>query len=610
MCGISGYFGKKALEQHTLKRTLELMKYRGPDFQAFRSYNCKNYFLHFLHSRLSIIDLEKRSNQPFENNNKVIIFNGEIYNYLEIKKKLLTKGFKFKTNSDTEVLLKAYEFYGTNCVNYFEGMWSFAIFDKLKNIIFISRDRFGEKPLFYTNKNQNFYFGSEVKFIKSLIQKNLNINYDLVNDFLNYGYKSLKKKKEFFYKSIKELEPGNNLIINSDGAITKHVYWRPNFKENKELNEEEIVEKSKNLLIESIKLTTRSDVPIAFTLSGGIDSASLVSIAAKKLNLNFKTYSIIDDDKRYDERKNINNILNDVQCDNRQVKIKSENSFENLIELIRYHEKPLASIAQLNHFNLMKEIKKDNIKVCLNGTMADELYAGYLDHHLQYFSSIKDKEYKKREIKFWREKVLKTIRNPIFRKHDLYIKNPEIRSHIFDNHELLKSYLVKKNSFKFKEKKFTNNLLRNRMLNEIFYENTPQILHDEDLNSMFNSIENRSPFINKKLFNFLFTVNTKFLIKNGFKKYILRKSMDEIVDNKVIWNHTKMGFNSSVESIYNFKDKTIKEFLFDKKSDIYEFIDYKKFQKLFLNKKFPNHLSKFIFNVIGCKIFLENVDRY
>lgn len=609
MCGISGYFGKKVLEQDTLKKTLELMKYRGPDFQAFRTYNCKNNVLHFLHSRLSIIDLETRSNQPLENNNNVIIFNGEIYNYLEIKKKLLTKGFKFKTNSDTEVILKAYEFYGTSCVNYFEGMWSFAIFDKLKNIIFISRDRFGEKPLFYINKNQNFYFGSEIKFIKSLIQKKLNINYDLVNDFLNYGYKSLKKKKEFFYNDIKELEPGNNLIISSDGLLNKHIYWKPNFKENKELNEEEVVEKSKNLLIQSIKLTTRSDVPIAFTLSGGIDSASLVSIAAKKLNLKFKTYSIIDDDKRYDERKNINNILNDVQCENRQVKIKSENSFDNLIQLICYHEKPLASIAQLNHFNLMKEIKKDNIKVCLNGTMADELYAGYLDHHLQYFSSIKNKEYKKREIKFWKEKVLKTIRNPIFRNHDLYAQNHKTRSHIFDNHELLKSYLVKKNSFKFREKKFTNNLLRNRMLNEIFYENTPQILHDEDLNSMFNSIENRSPFIDRKLFDFLFSVNTKFLIKNGFKKYILRKSMDGILDNKVRWNYEKMGFNSSIESIYNFKNKTIKEFLFDKKSNIYEFIDYKKFQKLFLDKKFPNHLSKFIFNVIGCKIFLENVDK-
>jgi len=232
-----------------------------------------------------------------------------------------------------------------------------------------------------------------------------------------------------------------------------------------------------------------------------------------------------------------------------------------------------------------------------------------LDHHLQYFSCIKDQEHKKKEIKFWKENVLPTIRNPYFRKYDLYIKNPSTRFHIFDNHDLLDSYMIKKKKFKFLEKNFSKDLLKNRMLNEIFYENTPQILHDEDLNSMKCSIENRSPFINKELFEFLFSINSKYFIKNGFKKYILRKSMEGIVHKKILWNRKKMGFNSSVESLFKFQDKDTQEFLFDKKSDIYEFINYEKFQKLFSKNKFPNHLSKFIFNVLGCKIFLENVSR-
>lgn len=609
MCGISGFFGNEIIKKERLYKTLDLMNSRGPDYKEIKEIKISQKKLYFLHSRLSIIDLEPRSNQPFEMDDLIIIFNGEIYNYLELKNDLLKKGEKFKTNSDTEVLLKSYKVYGARCVNHFEGMWSFAIYDRKKKIIFLSRDRFGEKPLFYLKKNSNFYFGSEVKFIRSLYKNNLNINYDKIRDFLNYGYKSLRKEKSFFIEDIKEVEPGNNLFVNLDGSVKELKYWNTKLEYNNDLNEKDIVDRSSEIIINSVKKTTRSDVPIAFTLSGGIDSATLVSIAAKKLNLKFKTYSIIDDDKRYDERSNINTIVNDINCENRQVKIKSKNTLENLFELIDYHQKPLASIAQLNHYNLMKEIKKDNIKVCINGTMADELYTGYLDHHLQYFSSIKDKKYKKKEIKYWKENVLPTIRNPYFRDYDLYIKNPKTRFHIFDNHDLLNTFMIKKKKFKFLEKKFSTNLLQNRMINEIFYENTPQILHDEDLNSMKCSIENRSPFINRELFEFLFSIDSKFYIKNGYKKYILRKSMEGIVHKKILWNYKKMGFNSSIENLLNFKDKKIKEFLFDKNSDIYNFIDYEQFTKLFIKKKFPNHLSKFIFNVLGCKIFLEKVGK-
>ncbi len=609
MCGISGFFGNKKLDHSNLISTLNLMKYRGPDHQSYKHYEIANKKLYLLHSRLSIIDLDSRSNQPFESDGYSIIFNGEIYNYLEIRKDLLKKGVKFKTKSDTEVLLKAYITYGTKCVENFEGMWSFAIFDKKKKLLFISRDRFGEKPLFYLVKNNNFYFGSEIKFIKSLLNESLMVNHSKLRDFLNYGYKFLKKDNNLFFKDINELKPGCNIIF-SGNNFKIEKYWKRNIKIDNKLTEEEIIDNAKELLTDAVKKTVRSDVPIAFTLSGGIDSASLVSVASKILNLKFKTYSIIDNDKRYDERKNINTVVNDLKCGNKKVKLKFKNNLQTLEEIIYYHEKPLASIAQLNHYLLMREIKKDGIKVCINGTMSDEIYAGYLDHHLQFFSSISDKNHLKNEIYQWKKNVMPSIRNPYFRKYNLYIKNPNYRSHIYDNHDILQIFLKKRKKFKFTEKKFSLNLLRNRMLNEIFYENTPQILHDEDLNSMRHSIENRSPFINKKLFEFLFSVQTKYFIKNGFKKSILRRSMNGVVNNKVLWDYKKMGFNSSIETIFNFKDKNFKDYVLNKNSDIYQIVDYYKFQKLFSKKKFPNHLSKFIFNVIGCKIFLEKQGKY
>ena len=169
-----------------------------------------------LHARLSILDVEKRSNQPFEDGPYKLIYNGEIYNYLEIKKELIKKNYKFKTQSDTEVLLKSYIEYGEKCVNYFDGMWSFCIWDSNKKKMFLSRDIFGEKPLYYIKNNNSFIFGSEIKFIKSLLNEQLALNKIKINDFLFNGYKSLNKKNDTFYKKIISLEPGNNLVIDQN----------------------------------------------------------------------------------------------------------------------------------------------------------------------------------------------------------------------------------------------------------------------------------------------------------------------------------------------------------------------------------------------------------
>ena len=176
MCGISGYISKTNLiADNGIERTLEMMKRRGPDSKNFfkKSYNSKQLAL--LHSRLNIIDLNVRANQPYYDENFIIVFNGEIYNYLEIKSKLENKNYKFKTNSDTEVLIKSFQEYGEKCVDHFIGMWAFAIWDIKKKQLFISRDPFGEKPLFYYLDKNGFFFGSEIKFIKSLCKKTLKL---------------------------------------------------------------------------------------------------------------------------------------------------------------------------------------------------------------------------------------------------------------------------------------------------------------------------------------------------------------------------------------------------------------------------------------------------
>tara|TARA_Y100000591_G_scaffold330761_1_gene362678 strand:- start:4829 stop:6664 length:1836 start_codon:yes stop_codon:yes gene_type:complete len=609
MCGISGYIGIKDISKFKIKNTLNLMKNRGPDNQSYCEINSDKNKIFFLHSRLSIIDLKKRSNQPFYSDGIYIIFNGEIYNYVELRNLLIKKKVKFKTNSDTEVLLKYYQYYGTDCLKYFEGMWSFAIYDVKKKITFLSRDRFGEKPLYYFNsKNDGIYFGSEIKFIKSLIQKKFAVNKEKIISFLNFGYKSLYKKGDLFFNEIKELGGGEYLIINHNNNLKTFKYWKPKITENKYISLNETISEVRKKLTNSLKLRTRSDVPIAFTLSGGVDSASLVSIASKKLNLKIRTYSIIDDDKRYDESENIDEIVKDLECKNKKIIIKNEKNLENLVDIINYNEKPLASIAQYNHAILMKQINKDGYRVCINGTMADELFAGYYDHHLLYFSSIKKEKKFNKELSQWKKNVLPLIRNPIFQKYDLYLKDKNFRGHVYDNHSELKKYLKIKKKYSFNEKFFTKDLLKNRMLNEIFFENTPPFLDNEDLNSMRYSIENRSPFLDRDLFKTITSTTTKNYIHNGYKKYILRKSMSGIVNKKILWDINKKGFNADISTLFKLKSNKFKDFILDRNSKIFKYVDYNKFQYLLDLDYFPNYLSKFLFNVINCKIFLDNFD--
>ena len=203
MCGIAGYIGKNEIDRIKIDSLKKSMRNRGPDnFSFFNKKTNSNLNVYFFHSRLSIIDLEERSNQPFKIGKYILIFNGEIYNYIELKKKLISEGINFKTNSDTEVLLQYYIKFGKDCVNYFEGMWAFAILDTESNDIFLSRDRFGEKPFYTYSTNEGFYFFSEIKYLKKILNKSLEINPIQIGNYLNNGYKSLNKKNQTFYNNI------------------------------------------------------------------------------------------------------------------------------------------------------------------------------------------------------------------------------------------------------------------------------------------------------------------------------------------------------------------------------------------------------------------------
>jgi len=220
LCGIVGYYGIKTIPERQLNNCLDLMHRRGPDNAAYHSSKKANRNLYLLHTRLSIIDLDERAHQPFHFNGKTLILNGEIYNYLEIKQQLESKGYHFNTTSDTEVVIKAFDCFGIEeALDAMEGMWAFALYDEHQQRLDLSRDRFGEKPLYLYRDETGLYFGSEVKFIAALLGRKLEINYNHLYRYLVNGYKALYKTEETFFKGIVELNPGTLLSIEDRKSV-------------------------------------------------------------------------------------------------------------------------------------------------------------------------------------------------------------------------------------------------------------------------------------------------------------------------------------------------------------------------------------------------------
>ena len=606
MCGIAGFFGYKKIIKGVINKTLISMKNRGPDFCNYFQHSYENNLsIYLLHSRLSIIDLKKRSNQPFILDKYIIVFNGEIYNFIDLKKKLINKGIILKTNSDTEILLHYYKLYGENCVDYFDGMWSFAIFNTDTKKLFLSRDPFGEKPLYFYRDKCGIFFASETKFIKNLSGKNFQINDKKINQYLSFGARALNKDNSTFFKEIYSIKNSENFLINRELKIKKKTYWKLKPK-SKKFQIKDIYDNSQFLLMQSLERRLIADVPMAFLLSGGIDSGGLASLAVKKYNKKIDTFSVVDSDVKYNEIDNIRKVVKDLKCNNTVIKISKKNFLQKLADQIKYNHGPVFTLAQYLHSELMKKISLTGTKVVISGVGADEIYSGYYDHYLMHLAILKKKKNYNSELYYWKNYVSKNIRNPIFKDPDLFVNNPNFREHIYDNSKKLSIYLNIPEKFNFKEVSYSKELLTNRRANELFHETVPAILNNEDLNAMKYSIENRSPFLNRDLCEFIFSIEPDKLIKNGYSKFILRKNLEGILNEKIRLNRQKKGFNCSIETLIDLKNAKIQNFLLDDKSNIFHFVNRKKFLN-FLNGNFnDNYKSKFLFSFISTKIFLDN----
>lgn len=606
MCGIAGYFGLRLLDPEQVQACLGLMRRRGPDHAASRHFTTPaGRHVDLLHSRLNIIDLDERANQPFCIGTKWMVYNGELYNYLEIRDELSTLGFPFRTASDTEVLLRAIDHLGWPGLDRCEGMWAFAVYDEADGSLILSRDRFGEKPLCLYHDESGLYFGSEPKFIAALLGHRLEVNVDHVYRYMVNGYKALYKDSRTFFLGLEELRPASVLCLNGIGREERYRYWHPRLEPDETMSYGDAVTGVRDRLIRAVELRLRADVPLAFCMSGGVDSNALIGIAKNVCGYDVHGFTIANSDARYEEQEMVEYAVAKLGIRHVSLPADTKDFLPRLRALVRQHDAPVYTITYFAHWLLMESIAAHGYRISVSGSAADELFTGYYDHHLAYLYELRgDPTLHAAARQDWMREVRPFVRNPHLQNPDLFIENPGMRDHIFFKADDFARYLKREWSEPFTERWYADSLLRNRMLNELFHEAVPVILHEDDLNAMYFSIENRSPYLDRELFEFCNCIPSRHLIRRGLAKAVLRDAMRGIVPERVLDNPRKVGFNAPIFSFLDVKDLEVRASLLDD-SPIFDHVRRDRIEALMEKADLANSESKFLFYFLSSKLFLE-----
>jgi len=554
MCGIAGkvYFNDSTIHESELSLMSQEIIHRGPDDEGI--YISVDKKVGLVNRRLSIIDLSKNGHMPMSYKNRyVITYNGEVYNFQAERKLLEKQGYKFRSNSDTEVILALYDKYKVACLDHLRGMFAFAIYDKAKDTIFIARDRLGKKPLKYFSSPSTFIFASELKAI--LTQKEIykEPDYLAVHHYLTFGYVPAPMTG---FVGINKLEPGHYLLIDvKNGKIRDERYWKPDFCQKLYLSEDEWREKILFTLEEATKLRMISDVPIGAFLSGGVDSSVIVAMMAKNSNVPIKTFTIGFKEKTHDETEYAKTISELYKTDHTEFIVEPE-SIETLPSLIRQFEEPYANSSFIISY-IVAKMAKEKVTVILNGDGGDENFGGYesrifrlnRDVKADRFGSLLDylglpiaKILGKNQIAHFLEKR-KTPLADRYLSYNIYLENKD-KEFIYS--DFFKDFVDGRNSYEIVRKRFGESNAPDPRDRALYYDLTQyfpdDLLAKSDLSSMFVSLEGRSPFADHKLVELASQIPFDLKLKNGVTKYILKKSLEGLVPKENMYREKK-GFS-------------------------------------------------------------------
>jgi asparagine synthase (glutamine-hydrolysing) len=609
MCGITGvvYFNKeRKIEPNLLKKMSDSISHRGPDDEGV--YIHQNVGLGF--RRLSIIDLST-GHQPMANENEsiYIVFNGEIYNYLEQRDILKQKGYSFKTATDTEVILYLYEEFGVDCLQYLRGMFAFAIWDNNKQQMFCARDRFGIKPFHYYTDREKFVFGSEIKAILKNGEVNTALSYEALDSYFSFGYITGDLS---IYKNIKKLQPAHYLLLSfkEKSNIEIKRYWKIKFDPDYSKTESQWTQEIEDCLSKTIKSHMVSDVPLGAFLSGGIDSSSVVAMMAKKSERPIKTFSIGFKEQKFNELKYAREVANKYGCEHHEEIVEPE-SISLLSKLVASYDEPFADSSAIPTYYVSRLARK-HVTVALSGDGGDELFAGYRSYsrfNKLYSNPLNFKSPLINKL-IWGN-IYKLIPNSVKGKGITYLLSKdkkfqfayeqfwvkEVRQKLLLPHlptinyasasEIYKMDILKNSSVKDRVSLMQLLDLQTYMVDDI--------LTKVDRASMMNSLEVRVPLLDHKFAELTFRIPGNLKLKGSEQKFILKKTMAPMLPESIL-NHPKQGFGVPL-SIW-FKED-LKTYVND------TFISNDCLLYNFLDKKYI--LKKVIANQFGNKDFSERI---
>ena len=576
MCGIAGIIQfNGSIRGEDILRMANCLRHRGPDDEGFVAANwrmdqvypligaesqipgeriedfCKPVDLFIGHRRLSVIDLSTSGHQPMQNEDGSlwITYNGEIYNYLELMGELKAKGHDFRSQTDTEVILHAYEEWGIGCLGRLNGMWAFALVDLKAHGTFCSRDRAGVKPLYYFYDGKRFCFASEIKALLEIEGLPIEPNEQRIADYLLEGL--IDHTRETCFRNIYQLRPAEYLVL-EEKKITVGSYWEIEPHKIQGPGDGRYEKDFYELLQDAVSLRLRTDVPIGSCLSGGLDSSSIVCLANRLISGGHsvrsdlvgerqKTFSACFEDPAYDERQYIELLVHQTGVEKNYVFPKGEHLLEELSSLIWHQDEPFGSTSIYAQWAVMRSAKERGVTVLLDGQGADELLAGYLPSYY-YWLRQAVKEFKVKQIIDGFEGMVKNRvfgRMGFVRKmiQSLNLKSGE-EYEWFEDRFRRRARTSSPCSVKFK------NALDDYLYRLFHYLKLPALLHYEDRNSMAFSLETRLPFLDYRLVEYAFALPPEQKINAGMTKVILRKAMERTLPERIVQRVDKKAFGT------------------------------------------------------------------
>lgn len=566
MCGIIGTLNfRGAVLANKLEEMRDTMPYRGPDDNGV--WISEDGLCGLGHLRLSILDPTPAGHQPrIESSGRFVIsYNGEVYNYIEIREELEAKGYTFETGTDTEVILCAYVEWGQACLQRFNGMFAIAIFDNETKSLFLARDRLGIKPLYYFQDREQFIFSSEPKAILKGLDSIPEINVALIDDYMSFGY---IPGENTLHSGIKRLMPGHYATL-KDGELSVVQWWDLSFDNQQDNGFEACIQESKRLLESAIDLRLRSDVPLGIFLSGGIDSSAVVGLLADKVKEPLKTFSIAYDfGKNFDETQYARMVAEKFGTDHHELKITPQQFADFIPEYIHLMDEPVTEAAAISLFFVSK-LAKEKVTVALSGEGSDEIFAGYdlyqymniLEKYRgivgqkgsEIFANVSNKVLGKSHKL---SKYLNMATQPLEKRYKGMSTYPDAEKEALYRDDF--KLEVDKEKLRTNHGEFSRNLFaknrNNDQLSKMLYFDTKTWLVDDllikaDRMSMGTSIELRVPFLDYRLVEFAASIPSKYKIKNREGKYVLKKMMEGILPDEIIYRK-KMGFPTPLKMMF------------------------------------------------------------